>query len=571
MGRSLFTGMRNGANHQQFRSHYSTRRLTTPLSSSRSSIPAAGPSSAGRHYSTPFELALAIARRNWLLLVVCFLVVPGAALAYSLAQTPEYTASASLLFTEKDTSQFDPERAAATNLELVALDQVAARTADALPDTGLSVSDVSDSVSVSPAGESDLVKVEATDRDPALAATIANEFARQFIAFRRDANRAKLIRAQNLVEARLNELTPSQRTGPEGDALEDRQRDLAVNATLQTGEAQLVQPATEPGSPSTPKTTRNVALGILLGLLLGISLALLRDQFDRRLKTVDEAEATFGLPVLATIPQSHEIEDPEKAEAKPSGEEAEAFRMLRANLQYFSVDQELKSILVTSPAPADGKTMVVWNLALTEARAGKRILVIEADLRRPRLAERLGLSGERGLGLVLAGSLTPKEAIQTVQDVDLLPAGPLPPNPAELIDSRRMEQLLEWSEREYDRVIVDTPPAAVVADALPLIRRVDRMLVVVRLRRTPSDAAERLHEQLAHIDAPVSGIVMNGAPAKSDDSYYRTPAISDSFAEMHEKLASSRKDEELSDVAAAEKPRQPAQGPKAGSSHRPSA
>lgn len=485
-----------------------------------------------------------IARRNWLLLFVCFLVVPGAALLYSLVQTPEYTATASLLFTEKDTSQVDPERAAATNLELVSLDQVAARTVDALPDADLSVAQVSDSVSVSPAGESDVVNVAATDPDPELAAAIANEFARQFIAFRRDASRAKLLRAQSLVEARLNELTPAQLHGPEGDALEDRERDLAVNATLQTGEAQLVQPATEPSSPSTPKTTRNVALGILLGLVLGISLALLRDQFDRRLKSAEEAEATFGLSVLATIPQSDEIDDAGNMETGLRGEEAEAFRMLRANLQYFSIDQELKSILITSPAPADGKTMVAWNLALTEARAGRRILFVEADLRRPSLGEQLGISRERGLSLVLAGSLEPKAAIRAVEGVDILPAGPLPPNPAELIDSERMGKLLDWGEREYDRVIIDTPPAAVVADALPLIKRADRMLVVVRLRRTALDAAEQLREQLTNIAAPVIGIVINGAAPKSDDSYYRAAAISDSFAEIQERMASSGNDDE---------------------------
>ena len=495
---------------------------------------------------TPLERALLIARRNWILLVVCFLVVPGAALAYSLAQTPEYTASASLLFTEKDASQVDPERAAATNLELVSLAQVAARTARKVPETGLSVTEIGDSVSVNPAGESDLVKVDATNADPDVAATVANEFARQFIAFRRDANRAKVLKAQNLIEARLEELAPAELAGPEGEALESRRRDLAIRATLQTGEAQLVQPATPPASPSSPKTTRNVALGILLGLVLGISLALLRDQFDRRLKTVEEAEGAFGLSVLATVPQSRQVSDSDNATLR--GEEAEAFRMLRANLRYFGVDEELTSILVTSPTSEDGKTMVAWNLALTEAHAGKHTLYIEADLRRPTLAENLRLSGEKGLGLVLAGSLEAEAAIERVRGVDVLPAGPLPPNPAELIDSKRMESVLDWAGEKYDRVIVDTPPAAVVADALPLIQRVDRMLVVVRLRHTSRDAAERLREQLAHIEAPVIGIVVNGAAAHADDRYYKAPVNSDSFAAMHEGLESANPREPAQEV-----------------------
>ncbi len=519
----------------------STRRLPTPLSSPRSPKPAAGLSPGGHHYLTPVERAMLIARGNWLLLLTCLVLVPGVAFAYSLAQTPEYTATASLLFTEKDNSQVDPERAAATNLELVSLDQVAARTAEALPENGFTGSEISDMISVESAGESDVVQVEATNEDAAVAATVANQFARQFIAFRREASLSKILKAQGLVEARLDELPPSELDSPEALALEDRQRNLAVSATLQTGEAQLVQPASPPDSPSTPKTTRNVALGILLGLILGISLALLRDQFDRRLKTVEEAEGAFGgLSVLATIPQSREIDDSGGTETTPRGEEAEAFRMLRANLQYFSIDQELKSILITSPAPADGKTMVAWNLALTEARAAKRILFIEADLRRPRLAEHLGLSREKGLSLVLAGSLEPRAAIETTHGVDVLPAGPLPPNPAELIDSQRMEKLIDWGEREYDRVIIDTPPAAVVADALPLIKRADRMLIVVRLGRTPREAAEGLREQLANIAAPVIGIVVNGAAPKADDSYYRAPAISESFTKMQERMAATQ-------------------------------
>ncbi len=547
MNRSNLTRMWNGSNGHSFRSVQPPRPLGS-LSSSRPPKPPALLRSHGRQYLTPLERAIQIARRNWILLLVCFAVVPSAALAYSLAQTPEYTAKASLLFTEKNTSQFDPERAAATNLQLVALDQVAAQTARALPDANLSVAEINQKVEVSPAGESDLVDVEATDPDPALAAMIANEFAQQFIAFRRDANREKVLKEQELIEARLNELTPSQLTGPEGEVLEERNRELAVRATLQTGEAQLVQPAAEPSSPSSPKTTRNVALGILLGLILGISLALLRDQFDRRLKTVEEAESAFELPVLATIPDSRQIGGSNGVETTLRGEEAESFRMLRANLQYFGIEQELKSILITSSASEEGKTMVTWNLALAEAHAGKRILLIEADLRRPTLAKALHFSDEKGLGLVLAGSLEARATIQRVRGVDVLPAGPLPPNPAELIDSQRMQELLEWAKGEYDRVIVDTPPATIVADALPLIKQVDRVLVVARLRRTVRDAAEHLREQLMIIEAPVIGLVVNGAPAQSDDSYYRSSTISDSFAKMHEKLASSEAPSAVADA-----------------------
>ena len=265
-----------------------------------------------------------------------------------------------------------------------------------------------------------------------------------------------------------------------------------------------------------------MALGLLLGLLLGVGLALLRDQFDRRLRDTDGIEEVFNLPVLGTIPQSRAIQHSGPGgELPPTGMEGEAFRMLRANLRYFNVDREIASILITSAAPQDGKTTVAWNVAMSEARAGKRVLYIEADLRRPTLSGHLGLSPDTGLSLVLSGA-EPAAAIQNVQGVDLIFAGPLPPNPAELIESQRMTELLTWAKGEYDRVIVDTPPAAVVADAVSLFSQVDGVVIVARLNKSPREAAEHLRDQLANTGAPMLGIVINGVASPADSGYYRS-------------------------------------------------
>ncbi len=481
------------------------------------------------------ERGLAFVRRNLVLLLICFAVVPAAALVYSLLQTKEYTASASLLFgaTSLDqklsasgvSSETDPERAAATNLKLVSLDRIAVLTAEAIDESGVTPGTISESVSVSPEGESDLISIDATDESPAFATRLANTFARQYVSFRREIDRTKVAKAQALIEARIAELSPSERTSEAGADLERRQRQLEVLSALQTGDAELVQPATVPSSPSSPKTSRNVALGILLGILLGIGLALLREQFDRRVRDIDDVEAVFDLPVLGTIPQSRAIlNSGPGSQLAPTGMEGEAFRMLRVNLRYFSVDRDVKTVLITSAAPQDGKTTVAWNLALADARAGERVLYLEADLRRPSLGETLGIESDEGLSLVLAGAGEAPAAIQKVQGVDLIPAGMLPPNPAELLESQRMVDLLAWAEAEYDRVIVDTPPAAVVADAISLFNRVDGVLIVTRLQRSPREAAEHLHEQLAHTDAPVLGVVVNGVGAHSDSSYYRSQA-----------------------------------------------
>lgn len=497
------------------------------------------PTSDTHHERPVFERALAIARRNLLLIAICLITVPAVALLYSLLQTKQYTASASLLFgtqsLEAKLFGFEPpqdsQRETATNLKLVSVDQVAVRTAQALDTPGLSAGDVRETVAVTPEGESELIAIEATSEDPELATRIANEFARQYISFSREEEKAKIEEAKSLVEAKLGELSPSEQEGTAGEVLDRRIRQLEALAAIQTGKAELAQPATVPSSPSSPRTSRNVALGILLGLLLGIGLAVGREQFDRSLRDLDDIDEILRLPVLGTIPRSRAIsERGAGAELTPTGAEGEAFRMLRASLHYFNVDRTVTSILVTSAAAQDGKTTVAWNLALAEARAGTRILYIEADLRRPSLAASLGVSDDDGLSLVLAGISQPAGAIRTIDGVDVLTAGPLPPNPAELIESKRMSELLKWAENEYDRVIVDTPPSAVVADAVPLFSLIGGIAVVVRLQKSPREPLEQLKDQLVNTSAPVLGIVVNGIEGATDSTYYRGQTATGPFA-----------------------------------------
>lgn len=498
-------------------------------------IPLAG--SSGEQEPATLDRVLAIARRNARLLLICAVVVPMVALLYSVTQEKQYTASATLLFRDPglDEKLFgsslfnqddDPERAAATNLRLVALQAVSERTAQALPSgTGLDADAIEEMVSVAPVGESDLISVDAVDPDPELAAQVANTFAEEYIAFRRDADRSKIEEAQGLVQQELDDMTELERASSNGQQLEQQARDLEVLASLQTGNAELVQPADAPSDPSSPQTKRNLALGIVLGLFLGAGLTLLREQLDRRLKDPAEAASVFGFPVLATIPQSRTLSRLRRGESVGrSGIEGDAFGMLRTNLRYFNVDREVKSIVVTSAAPQDGKTTVAWNLALAEVQAGKRVLYLEADLRRPSLGTQLGPRTADGLSVVLAGMAKVEDTLQSVEGVDVLFAGPPPPNPAELIESERMRELVRWGEHRYDRVVIDTPPVAVVADAVPLVTTVSGVLVVVRVNRSRRDAAEHLRDQLRNLGAPTLGIVVNGIPARTK-TYYGPPGV----------------------------------------------
>lgn len=472
-----------------------------------------------------------ILRRNARLLVLCVLLVPAIALTYSLIQDEKYTASATLLFRDPglDEKLFgtplfnqddDPQRTAATNLQLVTQRQVAERTASELQDTGLTADEIESSVSVAPIGESDLIAVDAINGDPELSAQLANAFANNYIAFRRDADRAKIREAQDLVNGELEGMSAEEQLSADGRQLERNARELEILASLQTGNAELVQAAQVPSSPSAPKTARNVILGLMLGLMLGAVLTLLREQLDRRLKDSAEAAAVFGLPVLATIPESRTISRMSRGEAMgPAGVESDAFRMLRTNLRYFNVDRPIRSIVVTSAAPQDGKTTVSWNLALAEARADKRVLYLEADLRRPSLGTQLGVIAKHGLSDVLADMVSIEKAVQKIQGIDVLLAGSLPPNPAELIESERMSNLVRLGEEQYDRVIIDTPPAAVVSDAIPLLTMVSGVVIVVRIQHSRRDAADHLREQLTNLGAPVLGVVVNGAAAHGT-AYY---------------------------------------------------
>ncbi|HEY1854948.1 MAG TPA: polysaccharide biosynthesis tyrosine autokinase [Solirubrobacterales bacterium] len=475
---------------------------------------------------------LAIARRHWLVILVCLLTVPIIAFCYSKLQTKEYTASASLLFANANLqsqlsgltppNSVEPIREMATNLRLAGVDQIADRTAKALPNSGLDSDEVQERVSVAAEGESELIGVSATDPSPRLAARLANEFAEQFIDFSREIESAKVVRAQKLAETRLEGLPPAELESPTGESLERQVRELQALATIQTGRAEMAQLATVPEAPSSPQTKRNVALGVLLGILLAIGVVLLLEQIDRRIRDPKELEAIYGVPLLGMIPESASIAR-HNGLVHPEADAAaeEAFRMLRANLRYFNSRNETGSLLFTSAAPQDGKTVVSWNVAFAEAAAGQSVLCIEADMRRPSMARELGVQAEVGLGLVLAESLDSRVAIKEISGVDLLPAGPLPPNPGELLGSRQMRELLEWAHARYDRVIIDTPPATLTADALPLVGQVGGVVIVSRIKASTRDSAERLHDQLANLNAPLLGVVINRVARPPRSSYYQ--------------------------------------------------
>lgn len=473
-------------------------------------------------------------RRRWWIVAICVVVTPAAALGFSLAQTKQYSASATLLFQPTNTADnvaglqnwnIDQEREAATNTALAGLTVVFDRTERALRGR---VPDPQVNVTVEQSGTDNLAQVVATDPDPRVAAITATAFAEQFVEFRREADRRAISRTLDQLNARLARLRKSGAPASEIEPLKQQQQTLANLLALRTGNVQLVQRAEVPDTPSSPKTRRNVALGIFLGLLLGIALALLVDRLDRRIRDESEIEDSVEAPILGTVPQSKAIERQKGGLEALRPTDVEAFRLLRAELRYFEASKDASCILVTSSSPGEGKSTVAWNLALCAAESGSKTLLIEADLRRPALALKMGATpGEKGLSTVLSEQVSLSEALQHYEHggdeghtFDVLYAGPKPPNPGDLLESENMSALLAEVRRRYEYIVIDTAPVPVVSDPIPLLAQVDGVLVVTRLGRTRRDELAHLRSQLSKFKAPVLGVVINGGARLGDYAGY---------------------------------------------------
>ncbi len=495
-----------------------------------------------RPMRSDFDALVRLLRRRGIWIVVCTLVAGVAAVAWSSSQPKQYTATAGLLFEDSQVANqlfgstvvappTDPTRAAATNVQLVGLHIVASLTANALH-SQLTAAAILAEVQVQGGGESDLVNVSATDRSPTLAARLADTFAGQFVSYRRNTERASVLTTLHVVNAQLRGpgLSPAQRND-----LQSRAEQLRLLAQLQTGGVELVQPAVTPTSPSSPQVRRDGALGAGLGILLGIVVALMMQRFDRRIRDLDELKQAYGLPLLGIIPKSRALDADTDGVALPRLE-AEAFQMLRTALRYAKVDRDVRSVLVASASPSEGKSTIAWNLAVAAASASgasdSRVLLIEADFHRPSLAAKHNLRPSPGLGDLIVEDLPLAKVVQSVPIssgtaeqnppiLDVIPAGDASSNPAGLLQSAGAIEVLSMLTRLYGLVVIDTPPSAVIADAIPLMRRVGAVLLVGRLGVTRRDAVRRFTEQLGNVEARVIGFVANDVAIGAQGYGYR--------------------------------------------------
>lgn len=284
----------------------------------------------------------------------------------------------------------------------------------------------------------------------------------------------------------------------------------------------VVAPANAPSVASAPNTKVNVLSGLLIGLCIGLAFAVVRTAFDSRIRGENEIKRVTDAAHLGAIAfDSDAVKKPLLTQAAHQSPRAESFRQIRTNLQFANVGSVKKSILVTSSIPGEGKSTTATNLAIAMAESGKSVVLVEADLRRPRVSEYLGLERNAGLTTALIGEADVFDVLQPwgTDDLNVLAAGQIPPNPSELLGSRAMVELLARLEASFDAVIIDAPPLLPVTDAAVLAPSVGGVVLVVGSSKAKVSDLERSTEALELVGANLLGIVTNFLPTKGPDAY----------------------------------------------------
>ena len=307
------------------------------------------------------------------------------------------------------------------------------------------------------------------------------------------------------------------------NALISRENEQSITEKAQNINVWVVEKAKIPQFPSKPNRKRNILLGLIMGLFGGVGLALFLEYLDNTIKTPDDIEDRYNIPVLATISKTkNKIENLYTVVLdEPSGALAESFKSLRAPIMLSSSESPPKTILITSMAPQDGKTTIATNLAIAIAESGNEVLFIDCDLRRPMLHKIFGLDNTKGLSTFITGTSDMK-IIQNVQskNLSIITSGPIPPNPSELLISKRLKELVNLLRDQFDFIIFDTPPLISVSDTLIVSKIVDASLIVTRFGKTTYDMLNHGLKQMAGIESKVIGTVINAVDEKKSGYQY---------------------------------------------------
>ena len=500
------------------------------------------------------EFLTTVRRRAWIV-VLAVVLVPAGAYYYSIKQPKLYQASSEVLLNRQnlaatisgipDYSFYDPS-VAQTQAELATVPPVAQRTLRATGVTSLTAGQLLGETQVTPKTDTDLLMFTVTDGNAARAQRLVTEYARQYTLYRRDLDTASLKQALIDLKGRLNQLAAQGKSDSGAyRSLVGRQQQLQTLEALQTSNASLVRSANGAVQVQ-PKPFRNGFVGLALGLILGIGLALLWEALDTRVRSVEDIEHRLGLPLLARLsepPRRLQRKNKLVMVADPTDHQAESFRMLRTNVDFVNLERDARVIMVTSALDREGKSTTIANLAVAFARTGRRVVLVDLDLRRPALDRFFDLEGREGLTNVALGEVSLDEAIKYVAVepevtasrrgrstnvegngngaiegvLELLLSGPPPPAAGEFVASEAVGEILDELRERADLVLVDAPPLLQVGDAITLTARVDALFVVTRLKMMRRPALKELARVLETCPAEKLGFVVTGA--KFEEGY----------------------------------------------------
>ena len=498
----------------------------------------------------------AVLRRRAIVIVVFAALGLGLAGGYSLLQTRIYSATTRLLINPPPGSSGSPADAISMDTEAQLIKSASiARAVSKTLDSPLTITELLSQVSVKTTPDSFVLDIEYRDTKPAAAARGANAFAQAYlddkqqrsddqnshqraVIGRQVAHIQRLQEEQNKI---VNTSTPG--TIKYRDAREELDRlsvklDVLASSLAQlpptADPGQIILPAAAPGSPTSPRLPFNAAAGLVLGLFLGVVAAFVIDRMDDRIRQPADLELYIDAPVLAFVPhvKGHHRERASQlvVHLDPRSPVAEAYRTIRASVLSMAHERELKVFAITSPVQGEGKSMTSANIAAALAQTDKRVLVLSADIRKPALHEFFGSKSAPGLSELLEGKTSLAAAVQrSDNNLWVLAGGRFPAQPAELLQSAAMEDLLDTARSQFDFVIIDCPPVLGLADCLAVLPLVDAVILVVQADETRGGAIREVCDRLERVGVAVGGVVMNnvsvarGGPGHHNYGYYEAP------------------------------------------------
>ncbi len=478
---------------------------------------------------------------QWAWLIALVTIITGLA-SYLISQrmTPIYSASTTLYINEAPSTKatdynsiITSERISGTYSKMLTTRPVLEEVAGRL---GLDVETFIDDITVTPVRDTTLIDIKVESPNPQQAADIANELTKVF------SSQVKSIQAERFSlskESLQNQIADMEIQIDQATSDLATEIDPGVRASLETkitqyrsiysnlllsyeqirlSEAQSVStviqvdPATVPTIPISPQVLRNTALAAIVGFMLAVGLIFIIEAVDDTLKTAEDIKRLLGLPVLGIIAK-HDFEDGKPiTNISPRSPVSEAFRNLRTNVQYSAIDEPIKTLMIISTDPREGKTTVVSNLGIVFAQNGINVTLLDADLRKPSLHRKIGIPNRSGLTSLFIRANAPLENVlqrSGINNLQVITTGELPPNPSELLGSKKMGAILDQIHEVSDLIIIDTPPVLAVTDALVLVPFVDATLLVVKPGFTKTSAARQVVEQFRRSNGKLIGVVIN--------------------------------------------------------------